>query len=192
MPNEPSQLPKQQFAVSNADTRSQTRLSKLEERVRQLEQGKQLAQTPLFKWQQSSDVVGTTNHTFSIPLPAPFGDADFAGYEQVFYCFSVILSPNGGTFTGTAMATIFNSQSWTFTAGGSLYGPSTGAALADIGAAGKASLIASPLFYSGSDAPSYSTLDLNFLRTGGTAGSTVTIQSASVYVIIPTTFPTRL
>lgn len=194
MTNEPSQLPKQQFAASNADTRQQTRMARLEERVKQLEQGKQNNMMPVFRWEQPTTVTGVTaSHTWNIELPVPYYAGTGITTTDVFYWFKVGITAVGGTVTGGAITTqVVDTHSWTYTLGSgasATFGPNSGAAASTVytsSTADKSLLVATPLLLS-SPFGSFATIQLSVTKTAGTATS-ITLNAARLYAIIPTTF----
>jgi len=196
MPDQPSQLPKQQFSATNSDTRSQTRISRLEERVRQLEQGKQLVQTPIFKWEQPTTVTNVTTNTWTITLPIPTGPyTGSTGTSDIWYWFKVIITPVGGGTGASGNVKIgcgTTTNTWTYPLGtaGLHVGPSTGAAVSNVyvsaGTSDKSVMIQAPLLLA-SALGATADVDFTVEKTGGT-GTGVTLTSARFYAMIPPTF----
>jgi hypothetical protein len=193
-PTQPGQLPGQQFAVSNDATRNQSRMARLEERVKQLEKGKQLIQTSMFKWEQEATKTNITTTTFSIDLPMPPGDAGTGGYlyTDLPYWAVFQITAVGGAASGTlsvAQPLGVPGHSWTYSlaaAGNAITGSTgTAAALSDVGAASaaKAPFVVLPLTV---DTPygSVANLQITIAKTAG-AGTGVTVQFGRVYAMIP-------
>lgn len=199
MPDQPSQLPKQQFSTTNSDTRSQTRISRLEERVRQLEQGKQLVQVPSFRWDQPSVVTNTTSYTWTIDIPLPSGRASDplkTQYGDLIIWFRLAVTAVAGAASGNIVLTGADQQTWTYSlaSGGSgrTYSPAQTAAAAvetydtTLGSqTGKSGPVMMPYVASGPWGPTAS-LTLQITKTAG-AGTGVTVSGGVLYAIIPTT-----
>lgn len=199
MPDQPSQLPKQQFSAANADTRSQTRISRLEERVRQLEQGKHLLQVPSFRWDQPSTVTNTTSISWTIDIPLPSGRASDplkTQYGDLIIWFRLPLAAVAGAASGNIVLTGADTQTWTYSLplSGSTrtYSPAQTAAAAEttydsnLGSqTGKSGPVMMPFVTSGPWAPTNS-LTLQVTKTAG-AGTGVTVSGGVLYAIIPTT-----
>jgi hypothetical protein len=117
-PTQPGQLPRQQFAASNDATRSQSRMARLEERVKQLEQGKQLIQTPMFTWRAPAIVSSTTDYTWTISVPYPPAQLESGSVllESLFYWFRIPIQAVGGAVSGDLNFTSGGSTlTWTWT-----------------------------------------------------------------------------
>lgn len=194
-PTQPGQLPRQQFAVVNDATRQQSRLGKLEERVRQLEQGKTLVQTPMMRWSQSTQVTNTTSYSWQIDVQLPAGPLPGGGLAtEIPYWFSVPLTAVGGAASGTVVIIppAGLTHSWTYSlasAGASITAAPTagGAAVSDVSSAGlaKTGFIVMPFVLS-SYIPTASFI-LTVSKTGG-AGTGVTVNQARFYAMIPSSY----
>lgn len=194
-PTQPGQLPGQQFSVANDSTRSQSRMAKLEERVKQLEKGKQTVFTPVFKWDQPQTITNTTDYTWTIDLPVPQYASSGVTVTEVFYWFRFAVSAVAGTVTGGAISvTIADTHSWSYTLGSSAsatFAPNLGATASTVHTAttaDKSTWIETPVLLS-SPFGSFSTMSVRITKTAGTATG-VTIPGGRVYAIIPTTFTT--
>ena len=197
MPDQPSQLPKQQFSATNSDTRSQTRISRLEERVRQLEQGKQLVQTPMLRWDQSTIVTNTTSYSWQIDVGLPTGPLTSGSVStEIPYWFSIPITAVGGAASGSVslIPPAGLTHSWTYAlagAGSAVTAAPTagGAAVSDVSGVGlaKTGFIVMPFVLS-SYIPTASFI-LTVAKSGG-AGTGVTINQARFYAMIPSSYTT--
>lgn len=197
MPDQPSQLPKQQFSAANADTRSQTRISRLEDRVRQLEQGKQLIQTPMFTWSYEQSIVSTTSQTwrFSIPMPPAVRDpGDLVKTENIFMWFELPVVQVGGTVSAdVSLSTAATSATWSWTSSGAgqqyLYPNTASTTIATTNA--RSTFIPFRLV---TDSPSGAAVEvsLSVVRTSATNSFTLGASALGiwprVYAIIPPSF----
>lgn len=194
-PTQPGQLPGQQFSVSNDATRTQSRMAKLEERVRQLEKGKQTVFTPVFKWDQPQTITNTTDYTWAIDLPVPQYSSTGITTTETFYWFKFGITAVSGTVTGGAIAvSMVDTHSWTYTLGGGAsanFAPNLGAVASTVhtgSANDKSTWIETPVLLS-SPYGSFSTINIRITKSMGTATG-VTVTGGRLYAIIPTTFTT--
>jgi hypothetical protein len=194
MPDQPSQLPKQQFAASNSDTRQQTRMARLEDRVRQLEQGKQLVQVPFFRWDQPTQVTNTTSYSWQIDVGTPAGPlTGGAVATEIPYWFSIPITAVGGAASGVVsfIPPAGLTHSWTYSLAGAgsavTAGPTTGAAVGDVSGVGlaKTAFIVMPFVLS-SYVPTASFI-LTVAKTAG-AGTGVSINQARFYAMVPSSY----
>lgn len=193
-PTQPGQLPRQQFSVVNDATRQQSRLGKLEERVRQLEQGKTLVQTPMMRWNQSTAVTNTTSYSWQIDVQLPAGPLTGGSLStEIPYWFSVPLTAVGGAASGTVAllppAGLTHSWTYSLSSGGTITAAPTagGAAVSDVSSVGlaKTGFIVMPFVLS-SYVPTASFV-LTVSKTGG-AGTGVSVNQARFYAMIPTSY----
>jgi hypothetical protein len=201
MTDNPAQLPRQQFSVSNSDTRQQTRMARLEERVKQLEQGKQLIQIPSFRWDQPSVVSNTTSHTWVIDIPIPSGrstDPLKTQFADLMIWFRITAYAQGGAASGNVVLTGADTHTWTY----SFASAGTGRTLSPVPAAaaaftydsnlgsqtGVSTPIIMPYVTSGPWGPTAS-LTFQVTKTGG-AGTGVTLSNGTLYAMMLSTSTT--
>lgn len=186
MTDEPAQLPTQQFSTTNANSRSESRLGKLEERVRQLEQGQQNLIIPSFRWEPSTSVTGSSA-TFDINLPLP-ATSRYSSVD-IFYYFKINIGgtiANGTITAGDSGGAGLHSWTWTTPTGvATTFASSTGTALSVIDSSGtdeKSVLLGKRFTVS----TGTTTFRIVVTRTGGAA--TTTVNALRFYAIIPTVF----
>jgi hypothetical protein len=197
-PTQPGQLPRQQFAASNDATRNQSRMARLEERVKQLEQGKQLIQTPMFTWTSEVTVSSVTSKTwtFTIPMPPAVRDpGSLVKLEYMFCWFEVPILSVGGAVSGNvsiSTAATSASWSWSIASGGVqtyLY-PNTASGTAAT-QADRSTFIP---FRLAADSPSGAIIDTSLVVTRTSASNSFTLGYPALgiwprfYAIIPPSF----
>lgn len=196
-PTQPGQLPGQQFSVANDSTRSQSRMAKLEERVKQLEKGKQTVFTPVFKWDQPQNITNTTSYTWAIDLPVPQYSSTGVTVTEAFYWFRFGITAVGGTVAAPGSnisVSMSDTHTWAYTLGGSAFAnfaPNLGTTASSVHTAAgaeKSTWIETPVLLS-SPFGSFSTINITITKGGGTATG-VTVTNGRLYAIIPTTFTT--
>ncbi len=194
-PTQPGQLPGQQFAVSNDATRNQSRMARLEERVKQLEQGKQLIQAPMFRWTYEAQISSVTTYTWTISMPYPPAKKDpgaLLKQEELFYWFSIPITAVGGAVSGDIVFTaagLTYTWTWSIASAGTtiVYGPNPAGTTA-VASGGRSSLMQAIVT---TDSPGGAYTDVSLRVTRTSASNSFTLGAPAVpywpkfYGIIP-------